>query len=111
MFGLPIVIGTLKFLCKNVLVNHHNMQLFIDSMPRDTFHELRTNLHLVDNTQIPAGNKDQFYKVWPLFSAVQISCLQLPVEEQSPVDKAMVPCVTLHNMLLLMMRINIIKNI
>jgi hypothetical protein len=61
--------------------------------------------------QIPADNKDQFYKVWSLFSAVQNSYLQLLVEEQSSVDKAMVPCVTFHNMLLLLMRINIAINI
>jgi hypothetical protein len=87
------------------------MQLFIYSIPKDTFSKLRTNLHLADNMHIPADNKDQFYKVWPLFSAVQNTCLQLLVEEQSSVDKGMIPDVTFHNMLLLMMRINITKNI
>jgi hypothetical protein len=45
----------------------------------------------VDNIHISADNRDKFYKVLPLFSAVQNRCLQQLLEEELSVNEAMIP--------------------
>ena len=66
LFGLHIIMGTLKFPRVRMFWDTTlKMQLFLDSMSRDRFFQLRTNLHLVNNMDIQADNKDRFYKVRP----------------------------------------------
>lgn len=61
-------------------------------MSRNRFLSVRTNLHLIDNLQIPVGNKDRFIKVRPIYDAIKRKCQQLPVEEYYvSVDEQMVP--------------------
>ncbi|KAL4125830.1 hypothetical protein QTP88_010070 [Uroleucon formosanum] len=53
------------------------------------FFSLRNNLHIVDNNEIPNGNKDKFIKVRPLYAAVQKKCNSLPMERNLCVDEQM----------------------
>ena len=64
---------------------------FSENMAQDRFFELCNNLHLVDNTIIPASCKDAFYKVRPIFDAFRNQCLELPLEKEFCVDEQMVP--------------------
>ncbi|PNF34042.1 hypothetical protein B7P43_G03481 [Cryptotermes secundus] len=92
LFGLHIIMGTLKFPRVRMFWDTTlKMQLFLDSMSRDRFFQVRTNLHLVNNMDIPADNKDRFYKVWPIYTALRNRCLELPAEEELAVDEAMIP--------------------
>jgi hypothetical protein len=40
-------------------------------MSWDRFFELRTNLHLVNNLEIPSENKDKFFKVRPIYTEIR----------------------------------------
>lgn len=45
--------------------------LFLDSMSRDRFFALRTNLHLVNNLERPNDCEDKLYKVRPIIDSVK----------------------------------------
>lgn len=89
--GLLIVIGTLDFGRLRVYWKESYRLPMFEQMSRDKFLAIRTNLHLIDNSQIPEGNKDRFIKVRPIFDAVRNRCQQLPIEEYVSVDEQMVP--------------------
>nr|CAD7424363.1 unnamed protein product [Timema monikensis] len=92
LFGLHLVMGTLKFPRVRMYWDTTlKMDLFLNSMSRDRFFQLRTNLHLVDNMRIPPDNKDKFFKVRPIYDSVRNRCLELHVEEYLAVDEAMIP--------------------
>ncbi|CAH4031580.1 unnamed protein product [Pieris brassicae] len=67
-----------------------------ENWTRDRFFELRNNLHLVDNTKIPADCKDVFLKVRPIYDAVRNRCLELPLEQELCVDEQIVPFTGKH---------------
>lgn len=92
LFGLHLATGIFSYPClKMFWETGISIPLFSENMARDRFFELRNNLHLVDNTIIPAGCKDAFYKVRPIFDAVRNRCLELPLEKELCVDEQMVP--------------------
>lgn len=89
--GLQITIGTLKFPRLRMYWEEGLKLPMFYKMSRNRFLSIRTNLHLIDNLQIPVGNKDRFIKVRPLYDAIKRKCQQLLVEEYVSVDEQMVP--------------------
>ncbi|XP_049954845.1 piggyBac transposable element-derived protein 3-like [Schistocerca serialis cubense] len=92
LFGLHILMGTLKFPRVRMYWDTTlKMELLLDSMPRNRFFQLRTNLHLVNSMAIPANNKYKFYKVRPIYTAIRNRRLELSMEEELAVDETMIP--------------------
>lgn len=61
LFGLHLATGIFSYPClKMYWETGINIPLFSENMARDRFFELRNNLHLLDNTRIPAGCKEAF---------------------------------------------------
>ncbi len=65
--------------------------IFRDTMSRDRFFQLRSNLHVVNNYERPPGDTDVFFKVRPLYECIRKRCLQLQLEEELCVDEQIVP--------------------
>ncbi|KAF0747099.1 piggyBac transposable element-derived protein 3-like [Aphis craccivora] len=80
LIGIHILMGNLKY-----------PRVLAQNMTRDRFFSLRNNLHIVDNNEIPNGNKDKFVKVRPLYTPLQKKCSSLPMERNLCVDEQMVP--------------------
>ncbi|XP_042558961.1 piggyBac transposable element-derived protein 3-like [Clupea harengus] len=68
-----------------------NIGLFRDTLSRDRFFQLRSNLHVVNNNERPSDNTDVFYKVRPLYDSIRKRCLELPLEEDLSIDEQIVP--------------------
>ena len=91
-FGLHIITGCLKFpevrlyWQKNLHIN-----IFNETMSRDIFFQLRSNLHCVNNLTIPNNCTDKFYKVRPLYDSIRKRCLDLKLEENLCIDEQIVP--------------------
>nr|XP_021187154.1 piggyBac transposable element-derived protein 3-like [Helicoverpa armigera] len=97
LFGLHLASGIFRYPClKMYWETTISIPLFSENMARDRFFELRNNLHLVDNTTVPAGCNDAFYKVRPIFDAVRYRCLELPLEKELCVDEQIVPFTGKH---------------
>lgn len=64
---------------------------FLDKMTRNRFYSLRNHFHIMDNLEIPAGNKDRFIKVRPIFNLLQKRCKELIPERNLSIDEQMVP--------------------
>lgn len=60
-------------------------------MTCDRFSQLRNNLNIINNLEIPPDNKDKFIKIRPMINAVRKRCLELPVEEIISVDEQIIP--------------------
>ncbi|KAL2096765.1 hypothetical protein ACEWY4_005972 [Coilia grayii] len=68
-----------------------NIGLFQDTLSRDRFFQLRTNLHVVNNNERPSDSTDVFYKVRPLYDSIRKRCLELQMEENLSIDEQIVP--------------------
>lgn len=67
-----------------------NNKLVTDSIPRDKFDFIMSNIHLQDNNNL--DSKDRFAKVRPLFDHLKQKCLENGrFEPMHSVDEAMVP--------------------
>ncbi|KAG8239836.1 hypothetical protein J437_LFUL011462 [Ladona fulva] len=92
LIGLHIVMGCLIYprvrMYWDAIVG---MNLFRESMTRDRFFQLRSNLHLVNNLELPSKCTDKMFKVRPLILSIRQRCLQLPLEEYLCVDEQIVP--------------------
>lgn len=92
LIGLHIYTGVLKFARLRMYWNCKlKVYVFLESMSRDRFFELRSNLHLVNNLEIPNNNKDKFIKVRPLYDSIRKRCNELQLEEELCVDEAIIP--------------------
>lgn len=92
LFALHIAIGCLKFPKVRLFWNKSlYINLFRDTMTRDRFFQLRSNLHCVNNLDKPENCTDKLYKVRPLYNAVKNRCNQLELEENLCVDEQIVP--------------------
>jgi hypothetical protein len=75
LIGIHILMGCLKFPCvrmywqKDYIVN-----LIAKNMSRNRFFILKNNFHVIDNNDIPQGNKDKFIKVRPLYDCFLQKC-------------------------------------
>ncbi|KAM4580374.1 piggyBac transposable element-derived protein 3-like [Odontesthes bonariensis] len=92
LIGLHLAMGVMK-MPRVSMYWEAGMEIgiFQNTMPRDRFFQLRSHLHLVNNLEKPADNKDVFFKVRPLYDAIRSRCLELPLEENLCVDEQMVP--------------------
>jgi hypothetical protein len=68
-----------------------NIGLFRDTLSRNRFFQLRSNLHVVNNNERPSENTDVFYKVRPLYDSIRKRCLELQMEEELAIDEQIVP--------------------
>lgn len=92
LFGLHIAIGSLKFPRVRLFWDTAlRINLFHETMTRDRFFQLRSNLHCVNNLEKPENCNDKMYKVRPLFDAVRNRCLELHLEENLCIDEQIVP--------------------
>lgn len=90
LFGLHIVMGTVKLPRVSMYWdNTIGMQSFLDTLTRDRFFQLRTNLHLVD-IAVPSTT-DRLYKVRPIFDSLRKRCQELNVEKVVSLDEQMIP--------------------
>lgn len=97
LFGLHMATGVFNYpAIKMYWETNYGIRLFTENMPRDRFFELRSNLHLVDNTQMPQNCNDLFYKVRPIYDAVRSRCLELPLERELCVDEQIIPFTGKH---------------
>lgn len=97
LFDLYLATGIFGYPClKMFWETNISIPLFSENMSRDRFFELRNNLHLIDNTKVPAVCNDAFYKVRPIFDAVRNRCLELPLEKELCVDEQIVPFTGKH---------------
>lgn len=92
LFALHILAGTLKFPRIHMYWDRAlKVNVFQENMSRYRFFELRTNLHIVNNLEKPSENKDKFFKVRPIYTAIRKRCNELPVEENVCVDEGIIP--------------------
>jgi hypothetical protein len=71
LFALHIIAGTLKFPRIHMYWDTANVNVFQENMSQDRFFELRTNLHLVNNLEMPSENMDKSVKVRPIDTAIR----------------------------------------
>ncbi|CAI6355190.1 unnamed protein product [Macrosiphum euphorbiae] len=92
LIGIHIIMGNLKYpRVRLYWQKHFEVNLVTQNMTRDRFFSLRNNLHIIDNNEIPNGNKGKFIKVRPLYTVLQKKCNSLPMERNLCVDEQMVP--------------------
>lgn len=65
--------------------------MIAENMSQNQFFILRNNFHVIDNNDIPPGNRDKFIKVHPLYDSFLQKRKMLPVERNICVDEQMVP--------------------
>lgn len=88
---LNIAIGTLHFPRVRLYWNKAlGVNLFLDTMTRDRFFQLRSNLHLVNNLERTPTSSDKLAKVRPLYNAIRKRCLELKQAENLCIDEQMV---------------------
>eukprot|EP00794_Sanderia_malayensis_P012537 gene12537-13823_t len=62
-----------------------------ETLPRNRFASILSNLHVNDNTAIPAGNKDKLYKLRPLISSLNENYAKLyNVSQKVSIDESMI---------------------
>lgn len=89
--GLLLTVGNLNFpRLRMYWENNYKLAMF-EKMSRNRFCSILTNLHLVDNLEIPVNNKDRFIKSRPLYDAIRKRCQELPIEENVSIDEQMIP--------------------
>lgn len=67
LIGIHMLMGCLKYSrVRMYWQKRFFVHLIADNMSRNRFFNLRTNFHVIDNNDIPPGNKDKFIKVRPL---------------------------------------------
>lgn len=72
LIGIHIIMGNLKYpRVRLYWEKNFEVNIIAQNMPRDRFFSLRNNLHLIDNNEIPNGNKDKFIKVRPLYTVLK----------------------------------------
>ncbi|XP_054720937.1 piggyBac transposable element-derived protein 3-like [Uloborus diversus] len=64
--------------------------LVCESMKRDRFFEVRSNLHFVDDND-SIDKKDKLWKVRPMLDTVQKAFLELPKSNHLSIDEQMIP--------------------
>ena len=92
LFGLHIAVGSLKFPRVRLFWDKAlRINLFHETMTRDRFFQLRSNLHCVNNLEKPEDCTDKLYKVRPIYNAIRKRCLELQLEENLCIDEQIVP--------------------
>lgn len=90
--GLHILMGCLSFPRIRMYWDRvFNLDLFRNTMSRNRFFQLRTNLHVVNNLEKPQKCTDKLYKVRPIFDNIKNRCNDLAKETKLCVDEQIVP--------------------
>lgn len=93
LIGLHLAMGALKFPRARMYWDRFlNVDLF-QHMLQDRFFQIRNNVHIVNNLEVPVDNTDRFYKVRPIYNCIQRYCQSLEKEECLCVDEQMIPFV------------------
>ncbi|KAJ8362507.1 hypothetical protein AAFF_G00369980 [Aldrovandia affinis] len=88
LVGLHLAVGVMKLpRVRMYWDSTMDIGLFRDALSRDRFFQLRSNLHIVNNLERPAGDKDVFYKVRPLYDSIRKRCLELSLDENLCIDE------------------------
>lgn len=93
LFGLHILMGTLRFPRSRMYWNSHiGLDLVLKAMSYARFSQLRNVLHFVDVLNSSASTSvDKFYKLNPIINSFRNRCLQHEVEENISIDEQIVP--------------------
>ncbi|KAE9521970.1 hypothetical protein AGLY_017629, partial [Aphis glycines] len=92
LIAIHIIMGSLKFpRVRMYWEETFRINIVANTMTRDRFFQLRSNLHIIDNNSIPINNKDKFIKVRPLYDLIKKKCNSLVKERNLSVDEQMVP--------------------
>ncbi|KAH8023791.1 hypothetical protein HPB51_017161 [Rhipicephalus microplus] len=90
LFGIHIVMGSLKFPQARMYWAATRVSLIADAMPRDRFFRLRNALHVCNNDSDQDDN-NRCWKVQPLLDRVRKACLKISRSHAACVDEQMVP--------------------
>ncbi|XP_056116469.1 piggyBac transposable element-derived protein 3-like [Rhinichthys klamathensis goyatoka] len=92
LVGLHMAMGVLRLpRVRMYWSSSINIGIFKETMSRDRFFQLRSNLHVVNNHERPPGDTDVFFKVRPIYESIRKRCLQLQLEEDLCIDEQIVP--------------------
>ena len=92
LIGLHMIMGCLKYPRVRMYWDTTlHVDLFVNSMTRTRFFQLRTCLHVVNNLERPDNCQYKMFKVRPVFDLVRKRCLALSLEQELSVDEQMVP--------------------
>lgn len=92
LIAIHIIMGSLKFpRVRMYWEEAFRINIVANTMTRDRFFQLRSNLHIIDNNSISINNKDKFIKVRPLYDLIKKKCNSLVMERNLSVDEQMVP--------------------
>lgn len=92
LIAIHLIMGSLKYpRARMYLEDEFRVSLICNTMTRNRFFQLRSNLHIINNESIPLGNKDKFIKVRPLYDLIKKKCNSLPKERNLSIDEQMVP--------------------
>lgn len=92
LIAIHLIMGCLKFpRVRMYWEENFKVPSVFNSMSRDRFFQLRQNLHIINNLDIPNNNHDKFVKIRPLYDLIKKKCNELPKERNLCIDEQMVP--------------------
>lgn len=92
LIAIHLIMGCLKFpRIRMYWEEKFRVPLISNSMSRDRFLQLRNNLHIINNFDIPCNNVDKFIKVRSLYDQIKKKCNNLPKVRNVCIDEQMVP--------------------
>lgn len=62
-----------------------------NTMTEDRYIQLRDNLHIINNLDVPINNQDKFVKVRPLYDQIKKKCNSLPKSRKLSICEQMIP--------------------
>lgn len=65
--------------------------IIFNAMSLERFKELRNNLHIINNLNIPENNQDKFIKVRPLYNQIKKKFNELPKSRRLAIGEQIVP--------------------
>lgn len=94
LIAIHLVIGCLKW--PNVQMyweENFQLPMIANAMSLSRFLELRQNLHVINNLDIPDNNQDKFIKVRSLYDQIKKKCNELPKSRNLSVGEQIIPLV------------------
>lgn len=92
LFALHIAAGCLKYPRMGMYWNNAlHLDLFQNTMTRDRFFQLRSNLHLVNVLDHALDTSDRIWKVRKIYNLFRERCSLLTLEESVCIDEQIIP--------------------
>lgn len=91
LFALHILMGCIKYPRISMFWESGFRIPAFEIMKERRFYELRSNLHVMDVSNIPSQCTDKFIKVRVIFDTIRSRMLKKNLEEQVCVDEAIIP--------------------